>query len=247
MSSVTRFAIRHCTWDGFANARSLEGLPTRTGPIRSGRLFRSDLGECGLNQAASMLRAEGISRVLDLRSQFETHRRPSVLATHPSYRCSPLVDPRMDHLRDPSTEFSLADLYRGSIDRNGRTIAEAARILIHAPSGGVLMHCAAGKDRTGILIAVLLAALGAPTEMIVTDYTATEGRLERFFAEEIAHVDDPQRRERLISRQHASPETMTALLCHLDERHGGAASYLARHGLTDRDLKLLAARLTNSN
>ncbi len=240
----TFVADRHRDWNGFANARSMAGIPTVSGPIRSGRLFRSDLPDCTADVVEAVLVAECISLVLDLRSQFETDRRPSVLATRRTYRCSPLVDPRMDHLRDPSSEHSLFDLYRGSLDRNGRAIVEALRQLIHAPSGGVLVHCAAGKDRTGIFIAVVLAALGANDTVIVQDYSATEGRLEQYFARELADIDDPERRARLYARRHASPDTMTSLLHHLDERHGGAASYLASHGLSDSDLRLLAARLT---
>lgn len=150
----------------------------------------------------------------------------------------------MDHLRDPSSEHSLFDLYRGSLDRNGRALVEALKHLVHAPPGGVLVHCAAGKDRTGIFIAVVLAALGAPIGAIVRDYSATDGRLDQFFARELAAIDDPDRRERLASRQHASPETMTSLLRHLDRRHRGAATYLAAHGLSDPELRLLTARLT---
>ncbi len=175
----------HRDWSGFANARSLAGMSTATGPIRDGRLFRSELPACEVDVAEALLVAEDISLVLDLRSQFETDRRPSVLATHRTYRCSPLVDPRMDHLRDPCSEHSLFDLYRGSLDRNGRALVEAVRHVIYAPSGGVLVHCAAGKDRTGIFIAVVLAALGAPTSAIVGDYSATEGRLDLFFAREL--------------------------------------------------------------
>lgn len=116
---------RTSDWSGFANARSLAGIPTATGPIRDGRLFRSDLPDCEVDVAEAVLVAEDISLVLDLRSQFETDRRPSVLASHRTYRCSPLVDPRMDHLRDPSSEHSLFDLYCGSLDRNGRAIVES--------------------------------------------------------------------------------------------------------------------------
>lgn len=231
-------------WRGFVNARSVAGIPTATGPIREGSLFRSDLPECPAGVAEALLTAEGIGLVLDLRSQFETDRRPSVLAAHPAYRCSPLVDPRMDHLRDPSSEHSLFDLYRGSLERNGRALVEALRQLIHAPAGGVLVHCAAGKDRTGIFIAVLLASLEAPTSAIVRDYSATEGRLDQFFARELAEITDPERRARLTSRQHASPETMASLLRHLEQRHGGATAYLAANGLSGADLELLAVRLT---
>ena len=191
-----------------------------------------------------MLAAEAISTVLDLRSAAETERRPAVLAGKAGYRVAPLVDPRMDHLRDPAQENSLLDLYRGSIDRNGRTIVEAIRHIIQAPEGGVLVHCAAGKDRTGILIAIILALLGTPPEVISEDYALTEARLAPHFAAELAAIADPVVRERVASRQHSTTETMNGLLSHLDEKHGGAANYLLGNGLTDTEIAHLTTRLT---
>lgn len=149
----------------------------------------------------------------------------------------------MDHLRDPESERSLLDLYRGSIARNGRTIAAATRAVIQAPPGGVLVHCMVGKDRTGILLAVILDALGAPAEQIIEDYTRTEANLAPHFAAELAAVQDPARRQRLAFRQHSTPETMAGLLEELHTEHGGGAAYLARHGLSKGQLEALSRRL----
>ena len=237
---------RRRQWPGFLNARSLEGLPTRHGEIGPGRLYRSDEPTADGHAVLRALSEEGIRTVLDLRSEHETTRRPSSLAGRGMYRVAPLVDPRMDHLRDASREKSLLDLYVGSIDRNGRTIAAAIRHLIEAPEGGVLVHCAVGKDRTGILIAVILAVLGTPDAVIVDDYTRTEeADLADFYAAELASIDDPNRRERIASRQHASADTMTGFLGHLNGRFGGASAYLRAHGLSDSDLHQLAERLTD--
>lgn len=236
--------VRHRDWLGFLNARTLAGVITDWGPIRAGRLYRSDEPVCDLTAVLKTVAAEGISRVLDLRSQMEIQRRPSVLGGEKVYRVVPLVDPRMDHLRDPAAENSLLDLYRGSLDRNGRTLVAAVRAIIEAPDGGVLVHCAAGKDRTGILVAVVLAAMGASRHDIISDYTETEQRLAPYFAAELAGMDDLVRRARVASRQHATPDTMAGLLDHLDHRHGGAARYLGRNGLPDHELRSLSYRLT---
>ena len=244
MSASSDPPVRHRDWPGFVNARTLEGLPTTSGPIGPGRLFRSDEPTGDTDTTVNVLALEGIRRVIDLRSAHETERRPSALADKNSYRIAPLVDPRMDHLRDPSSERSLADLYAGSLDRNGRTIVDGIRHIVDAPEGGVLVHCAAGKDRTGILVAVILAVLGAPSTAIVDDYAETEARLAPYFAEELASIDDPERREQVASRQRSAPETMAALLEHLDLRHGGGPAYVKDRGMTDADISRLAERLT---
>lgn len=236
---------RQLGWPGFANARTLAGMPTRQGEIAPRSLYRSDQPDAHRNRVEQILREEGISTVLDLRSGHETQRCPSILAGHAAYVPSALVDPRMDHLRDPSSERSLLDLYRGSVNRNGRTIAAGIRRIIDAAPGGVLVHCAVGKDRTGILVGIVLEALGTPREMIIEDYAMTErADLAVVFARELAAIEDPTRRTRLASRQHASPDTMSGLLHHLDERHGGAVAYLRAHGLSESDLKGLETRLS---
>jgi hypothetical protein len=235
---------RHLSWEGFVNARTLEGLSTCHGPVRPGRLFRSDEPVGDVETVARALREDGVTTVLDLRSQHETERRPGILAGREEYHVAPLVDPRRDHLRDPAAERSLLDLYTGSIDRNGRTLTDALRLIAYGRPGGVLVHCAAGKDRTGILVAVVLSLLGTPIEEIVDDYAETETRLAPYFAQELAAIEDDVRRERVAARQHATPETMAGLLAHLDERHGGAKEYVRAHGFDAADVDRLAARLT---
>ena len=219
-------------------------MPTSYGPIGDGRLYRSDEPRGGIESTTAVLTCDGIRTVVDLRSAEETERRPSILATEAMYVVSPLVDPRMDHLRDPSSEANLLDLYRGSVDRNGWTIADAVHRIADAPPGGVLVHCSAGKDRTGILFAVLLSALGAPDSAIIDDYTQSEGRLVSYFADLLSAIDDDQRRERVATYQHATAETMSALLDHLRRHHGGATTYLRQHDVGDEVLDRLARRLT---
>lgn len=234
----------HREWPGFLNARTLAGVPTASGPIGHGRLYRSDEPRGGLESTIAALTSAGVNTVIDLRSAAETERRPSIIAAWSTYVVSPLVDPAMDHRRDRSTEAHLLDLYRGSVDRNGRTIAAAVKAITDAAPGGVLVHCSAGKDRTGILLAVLLSALGAPDAAIIDDYIETEGRLVSYFADLLSTIDDDERRARVATYQHATADTMAGLLDHVRHHHGGAASYLRRHGVADQDLHRLAVRLT---
>ena len=97
------------------------------------------------------------------------------------------------------------------------------------------MHCAAGKDRTGVVVALALAAVGVPREAIVADYMATGDRITEImarlrasptYAEELAPYSDDSRRPRA--------EIMERVFDVLDERHGGAAGWLAAQGSTPR-------------
>lgn len=108
----------------------------------------------------------------------------------------------------------------------------------------MLVHCATGKDRTGILIAVLLHALEALDHAIVEDYAATEERLAPHFQAELDAIDDPARRSRVAERQHATARTMSGLIEHLVRRYDGGAAYLHRHGFDEGALARLARRLT---
>ncbi len=110
--------------------------------------------------------------------------------------------------------------------------------------GAVLVHCAAGKDRTGVIVALALDAAGVARETIVADYLATAERIEEIIARLSA---SPLYREQLESRDaraHApAPGTMERVLELVDERHGGSAAWLLANGLEPRQLQLLRERL----
>ncbi len=235
---------RHRDWEGFANARTLEGIPTASGPIRPGRLFRSDAPSCTADVGLAALAAEGISTVLDLRSADELDRSAGAFIGSPVHRSTPLVDPAAVPPDDLQPANTLLEIYRDCIDRNGRTFGVAVQEMVSAPPGGVLVHCAAGKDRTGMLVAVALSALGAPREAIVADYAETEDRLADYFARELAHLRDPVSQQRLASLQQSPPATMHGTLDHLEREYGGSAAYLFSHGVTAGQLGRLAQRLT---
>ncbi len=216
-------------WPDCRNARDVGGLPTRDGgSIRHRRLVRTDSLDQLTTDGMAAARAYGLSAVLDLRSDWELST-PHPFADDARYRLISFIDAERDHERDRASERTRADLYRGSLDRNGRCVAAAARAIIGAPPGVVVVHCLSGTDRTGMLIALLLDALGVERSAIVRDYDLSH--------EYLAENADPG------SLSPAEPETMPDTLQHLDERWGGSRTYLQRHGLTDAELDVLAARL----
>ena len=216
-------------WVGCPNARDVGGLPTRDGRrVRSGALLRTDsldqLDVTGIRCVQDLRPA----LVLDLRSDFETAVKEHPLGADRAYRCIPFIDPARDVERDRAAEHTLADRYRGSLDRNGGQVAAIVRATAAAPDGPVIVHCVAGKDRTGLVVALLLDLVGVPHDLICADYARSE---------ELLQLTDADKFSR------SRPETMAETLRHLDQRWGGAGGYLAAHGVDEATLEQVRSRL----
>jgi protein-tyrosine phosphatase len=133
--------------------------------------------------------------------------------------------------------------YLSYLDRRPDSVVGSARAIARA-QGAVLVHCAAGKDRTGVVVALALDAAGVDRDAIVRDYLATVERIEAivdrlvssstYRAELAGH--DPQRHAPL-------PGTLERVFELVDEHFGGSAAWLSAHGLGDADLQRLRRRL----
>jgi protein-tyrosine phosphatase len=130
-------------------------------------------------------------------------------------------------------------MYRRILDERGEHLVQVVRAVIDPEGTPVAIGCAAGKDRTGVAIAIILAALGVPRELIVADYALSAG----FFA---GHVDDPHLVDwrRGPVETESPPEYMDEVLRHLDERHGGAQALLRAGGMSGDELDRLVEVLT---
>ena len=115
---------------------------------------------------------------------------------------------------------------------------------IAAAEGATLVHCAAGKDRTGTLVALALTLVGAEREAVVADYAASSERaqqiLDRLLTSDTYHEN---LRDRPLSSHLSHPETMRAFLEHAEEAYGGVEPMLARIGWTEDDTARLRAKL----
>jgi protein tyrosine/serine phosphatase len=110
--------------------------------------------------------------------------------------------------------------------------------------GAVLVHCAAGKDRTGVVVAIALDAAGVERDMIVADYLATAERIDAIIARLARSPLYSEQLERSDPQQHAPlPGTIERVLELLDERYGGSAAWLLENGLGEDDLQRLRRRL----
>ena len=236
---------RALAWDGCLNVRDLGGLETADGRrVRRGALVRSDQ-LCRLNDdGRGALVAHGVRTVIDLRTPAETIKDPD-----------PVWDEHgVDYLHIPQQDEELwreldgfartrAERDSGAIDRRAENIAAMARAVANAAPGGVLIHCLAGKDRTGIAVAMLLGLVGVSDADIAADYALSEASLVSEKAAALAAAADDDARVRIERGYDSRPETMLATLAHLRARHGGPEAYLRRAGLTTTEVERIRARL----
>lgn len=169
------------------NFRDLGGIPVDRGTVRTGVVFRSDdVSIVPDDWADAAARELGVTHVIDLRSPHEAAvLGRGALAAHGSiaYHHLPLTDslpsdddPAMVALLDHATCDDVGLAYLEMLEKGAGRLVTALS-LIATGSGGVVFHCAAGKDRTGVLAAVLLSALGADAPAIIDDYAVTGDNL----------------------------------------------------------------------
>jgi protein-tyrosine phosphatase len=248
--------------DGAVNARDLGGLPVGDGRvIAQGALLRSDnLQDLSPADIVKLVDGIGLTTVIDLRSTAEVESEgPSPLDAVPAVRRVHLsvlpeggknTDVAADALllkreRDRSRypDDVRCGHYLGYLEDRPESVVGALRAIAGSP-GASIVHCAAGKDRTGVVAALTLTVAGVPAEEVIADYAATGERMDAILARlagtrtYASDIKDTPR------EQHAAPpETMKAFLEQLDARYGGAAGYLARHGFGPDDIQRLRARL----
>jgi protein-tyrosine phosphatase len=108
--------------------------------------------------------------------------------------------------------------------------------------GALVFHCFAGKDRTGLVAAMLLAAAGATTDAIVSDFQETDSQLAKKYERWIADAA-PERRHAIQDELRCPPEWILGVLDLLDRKWGGVASYLEASGVSATNIDLVRRRL----
>ncbi|WP_300605361.1 tyrosine-protein phosphatase [Trebonia sp.] len=249
--------------EGAVNVRDLGGLPTADGGATvAGRLLRSEnLQELSPADVSRLVDEIGVTTVVDLRTTAEVELEgPGPLDAVPGVRHAyhpvlPELGSRTDAVaealllqkreRDKSRfpDDIMCGHYLGYLEERPSEVTGALRS-IATSRGAAIVHCAAGKDRTGVIVALALTAADVEPEAIVADYMATADRLDaiierlrrsRTYAEDIS--------SRPVQAHLPRAETMKAFLEQLHVRYGGLPAWLARNGFTDDELSLLRAKL----
>ena len=238
---------RRIVLEGCLNFRDLGGYPTADdGRVRWRQVFRSDALHALTPTDVACLREEiGLATVVDLRSTAELRAdgdgpllRESVVHHH-----VPLFDGEAIRPDERATLVTLADRYWLMAEFAKEKIARVLTTIAAAP-GPAVYHCAAGKDRTGVISAVLLGILGVPDDVIVADYVATKDNLDAI----IERLMATKSYQTVLSNLppdtlHAEAETMSTFLERIRTTYGDLGGYARAAGVSLGAIDELRTRL----
>ena len=243
---------RNLSWDGCVNVRDLGGHRTEDGgETRFGAIVRAESVRQLSDEGWAAAVEYGIRTVVDLRFQTELDADPRRELPVEVVHLPLLGDPESEHWAEidavgdaaPDETAATRAVYLEFLERFRDNFGVAIGTVARAPHGGVLVHCQGGKDRTGLVCALLLRLAGVPAEEIAADYAVSAANLAPVLAGWIAEGETEKERERR-RRIAASPaEAMLGVLEELGRRYGDVGGYLRAAGATDEDLERAWARL----
>jgi protein-tyrosine phosphatase len=245
--------VTSLAWEGCINVRDLGGLATADGATtRQGRVIRADNLRKLSDRGRQALVDHGVERVVDLRFPEELAEDPdgdfpvevvhvSVLGDNRTPEWQAEQNAAMDGAA--TAEEYLVWSYAAFLDRYRDKFAAAVQTIADAPEGAVVVHCLGGKDRTGLITALLLRIAGVPVEAVAEEYALTEAALAPTTPAWIALAPDEAERRRRELMRPAPAAVMLDVLHGVDERYGGVADYLRGAGVTDDTLARIRERL----
>lgn len=226
------------------NIRDLGGLPLEGGgATRFRTVVRAD-DAAGLSPGGwQALVAYGVSRIVDLRHEDPPYDAPVEVVRSPLYDAGGLreVDALLADETDP-VEYRVRG-YLSFLERFPRRFARAVGAVAAPTSGTVLVHCAGGVDRTGLVSALLLRLADVGVEAIAEDYSESERCWAPLVGEWLEAAPDELERHKRLMLSVMPADAMRATLTELERRHGTVAEYLREAGLSDEELELARARL----
>lgn len=248
--------------EGLVNLRDVGGIRTVDGgEIATGRLLRSDNLQSLTAADIEALLDLGLTDVIDLRSAYEVHSEgpgpmtvtESVTIHHFSlFRDDPSTSsgqlpaaalPWVGLVPSVRVGDEFASSYLSFLQDRPDSVVAALRTIAGA-DGASLVHCAAGKDRTGTIVALALLIAGAAPDAVVADYAATNERIGRIVDRLMSsptYADNL--RGRTLATHEARPETMRAFVDHLDQEHGGIHGLLDQIGWSSADTDAMKSKL----
>ena len=227
------------------NVRDLGGLPTVDGRrVRPGHVFRADGVQRLAGEDLDRARALRLTTVVDLRTEGEIQRGGRFPVEHypVDWHHLPIID-RMwsddDLVATSGAVDFLRDRYVEMLESGAASLARIVELVAAGPPA--LFHCAAGKDRTGVVAAVLLGLVGVPHDEIAADYHATAGAMAAFV--DWLTTTHPEAMDAMTSQPpeylEAPMEAMEGFLQHVDERYGSVLGLADELGVHDDTITAL--------
>jgi protein tyrosine/serine phosphatase len=259
--------------EGVVNMRDVGGIPTADGgAIAPRRLLRSDnLQELSEASVRHLLDEVGVTDIVDLRTEVEvhlegagplraqplTHHHHSLIREAPREQADPgdtaaqaLVVPwskRSGRPAPPKRDDDFwASHYLGYLADRPESVS-AALHAVAGSTGAAIVHCAAGKDRTGTVVGLALKVVGVPDELVIADFAASAERVAAIMdrlRSKPAYADNLK--DKTVAQQSPTTETMRMLLATLDERYDGPLGWLSAHGWTAADTERMRRKLLST-
>jgi protein-tyrosine phosphatase len=231
---------------GFVNFRDLGGHTTPIGIVRHGRVFRSDsLAHAEDEHVQHLVEERGVRTVVDLRGEAEVLAYPNepMRAAGAAIHHIPLIDPEQRAASDVDWEYlNLVGLYEFILATSGPRFVDVMTIIADPANHPLVFHCAAGKDRAGLVAALTLGLLDVDDKQIVHDYARTAAALDALWAR--AHARAAQTNSPPAARfMTAEESTMRETLAWLHAGHGTIADYLLGHGLAPGAIEVMRTAL----
>ena len=225
------------------NMRDLGGYACAGGVTRYGQVLRSNAPIGVLQEDIDFLYAQGLLDVIDLRSNGEIEAAPNSFLNHNSI-CVHTLFANVEHVSmaamvaSMSVAQDLGAFYIELAETYAEIFVRVLQLVANA-KGTVLIHCHAGKDRTGVACALLLLCLGVAEMDVVGDYQLTDTYMKMVFKQ----FASPEIPAVILA---SNPASMEKLLAHLNENYGGATAYLQKHGLDGETLLRLKTKLVQT-
>ena len=243
---------RHILLEGNYNARDIGGYPIAGGGSTRWKVFmRSDRMDLLTAADQAKLQDYGVRSIIDLRTVHETRETPNVFVESDEIayvHCDLMGDtptPITDEVALGLPAVRIERSYTGWLDYRKAQFAEVLGMLADPAFGPALYHCAGGKDRTGVISALLLSIAGVPRDVILDDYTLTSEFLYRRALLGGARPEEmPVSSPREYADEYCPRDGMARTLAHLDRGYGGIEAYVRSIGLTEGQVKALREMLT---
>jgi protein tyrosine/serine phosphatase len=190
----------------------------------------------------------GVRTVIDLRDPRELEKYPNPLAGAPppgvGFVNVPLIsEANWEAVKDPAW---MVEGYVLIVRLSGTNVARAIAAVSDAPTGGVVIHCHAGKERTGVVAALLLSLVGVSDATVADDWTASDAYLQPLYEEWLANETDPASRAKRSEGFVTHAEHIVDVLTYVRRTHGSVAEYLLANGLHADQLERVRRRLISS-
>ncbi|GCE29315.1 hypothetical protein KDA_47990 [Dictyobacter alpinus] len=230
---------RRLTWEGCYNARDIGGYATLDGhTTRWKTVLRADSPNELTSAGQRLLLAYPVRTIIDLRRTTELRRAPSIFVDGRGVRY--LNISLLEDERKAREAQSLQRLYSLTLETCQEPIKQVLQFMATEDIFPCIVHCTIGKDRTGLMIALLLSIANVPMDTIATDYALSEQYLVPLLTAMRARLaEEGQDVSRFEWLMPAHAETMYATLTYLAQRYGSVKDYLLHIGLTQAQLDRL--------